>query len=59
MASGGRMDVKFCPQCRCTTWHVDGVCEWIDTHRERVEPRRIIKELEITMRWEGLDGDAD
>ena len=53
------MDVKFCPQCRCTTWHVDGVCEWIDTHRERVEPRRIIKELEITMRWEGLDGDAD
>jgi hypothetical protein len=31
------MDVKFCPQCRCTTWHVDGVCEWIDTHKEAEE----------------------
>ena len=36
------MDIKFCPQCRCTTWHVDGVCEWVDAHKRLI-------------RFEGLD----
>lgn len=22
--------VKYCPICKCKTWHVDGVCEWSD-----------------------------
>jgi hypothetical protein len=27
-------NVRYCPYCRCETWHCDGVCEWSDMHRE-------------------------
>jgi hypothetical protein len=27
--------VRFCIYCKCTTWHVDGVCEWSDMHRNQ------------------------
>jgi hypothetical protein len=26
-------EVKFCNQCKCKTWFVDGVCEWSDIHK--------------------------
>ena len=40
------MDIKFCPQCRCTTWHVDGVCEWVDAHKEAEEIRKTLSRPE-------------
>jgi hypothetical protein len=27
-----RSTVQYCPICRTKTWHVDGVCEWLDGH---------------------------
>jgi hypothetical protein len=26
-------DVRYCPFCKCKTWHVNGVCEWADGHK--------------------------
>lgn len=30
--------VRYCPACRCKTWHLGGVCEWLDGHGEPGEP---------------------
>lgn len=30
--------VQFCAKCRCTTWHVDGQCEWSDGHAPQDTP---------------------
>jgi hypothetical protein len=24
--------VRFCEHCNTDTWHVDGVCEWVEDH---------------------------
>lgn len=25
-------NVRWCPHCKCKTWHVSNVCEWSDLH---------------------------
>jgi hypothetical protein len=27
-------DVRYCQHCKCKTWHVDGICEWSDGHKD-------------------------
>lgn len=27
-------NVAHCPKCGTKTWHIDGVCEWADGHKE-------------------------
>jgi hypothetical protein len=29
-------DIKYCPICRCKTWHTGGVCERADGHDKTV-----------------------
>lgn len=25
--------IKFCIACKCKTWHIDDICEWVDSHK--------------------------
>jgi hypothetical protein len=29
-------NVRYCPSCKCKTWHCDDACEWSDMHQASV-----------------------
>ena len=36
--------VNYCPHCKAKTWHINGVCEWVDAHVTASPPEKPSKQ---------------